>query len=49
MKIWTYLEEILPRFVMDIFRHSLPKNVPTKHYNPHGIRILKEVYEKANA
>jgi len=24
------------------------KNVLEKHYNPHGIGMLKEIYEKAN-
>ena len=33
---------------IDIFQGRAPKNVLAKNYNPHGIRMLKEIYEKAN-
>jgi hypothetical protein len=29
-----------------IFQGRAPKNVLAKHYNPHGIEMLKEIYEK---
>jgi len=37
-----------PDRYIDIFQGRAPKNVLAKHYNPHGIRMLKEIYEKAN-
>jgi hypothetical protein len=33
---------------IDVFQGRAPKNVLAKHYNPHGIRMLKEIYDKAN-
>jgi integrase len=38
----------VPDRYIDIFQGRAPKNVLAKHYNPHGIRMLKEIYEKAN-
>lgn len=31
----------------DVFKGRAPKNVLAKHYNPHGITMLKQIYEKA--
>ena len=38
----------VPDRYIDIFQGRAPKNVLAKHYNPHGIRMLKEIYEKSN-
>jgi len=38
----------VPDRYIDIFQGRAPKNVLAKHYNPHGIVMLKEIYEKAN-
>ena len=38
----------VPDRYIDIFQGRSPRNVLAKHYNPHGIRMLKEIYEKAN-
>ena len=38
----------VPDRYIDIFQGRAPKNVLAKHYNPHGIEMLKEIYEKAN-
>jgi integrase/recombinase XerD len=38
----------VPDRYIDIFQGRAPKNVLAKHYNPHGIKMLKEIYEKAN-
>jgi len=38
----------VPDRYIDIFQGRAPKNVLAKHYNPHGIGMLKEIYEKAN-
>jgi integrase len=38
----------VPDRYIDIFQGRAPKNVLAKHYNPHGIMMLKEIYEKAN-
>jgi len=37
----------VPDRYIDIFQGRAPKNVLAKHYNPHGIRMLKEIYDKA--
>jgi intergrase/recombinase len=38
----------VPDIYIDIFQGRAPKNVlANHHYNPHGIRLLKEIYEKA--
>ena len=37
----------VPDRYIDIFQGRAPKNVLAKHYNPHGITMLKEIYEKA--
>ena len=38
----------VPDRYIDIFQGRAPRNVLAKHYNPHGIRMLKEIYDKAN-
>ena len=38
----------VPDRYIDIFQGRSPKNVLAKHYNPHGIKMLKEIYDKAN-
>jgi len=35
------------RFV-DIFQGRAPRGVLAKHYTPQGIRLLREIYDKAN-
>jgi intergrase/recombinase len=37
----------VPDRYIDIFQGRAPKNVLAKHYNPHGIIMLKEIYGKA--
>jgi len=39
--------DVADRFV-DVFQGRAPKNVLAKHYTPQGIRILREIYDKAN-
>jgi len=47
-----FSQEMGKRFVpdrfIDIFQGRAPKNVLAKHYTPKGIRMLKEIYDKAN-
>ena len=47
-----FIQELGKAYVPDryinIFQGRAPKNVLAKHYNPHGIQMLKEIYEKAN-
>jgi len=38
----------VPDRYIDIFQGRAPKNVLAKHYNPHGLMMLKEIYEKVN-
>ena len=38
----------VPDRYIDIFQGRAPKNVLAKHYNPHGIEMLREIYDKAN-
>ncbi len=38
----------VPDRYIDIFQGRSPRNVLAKHYNPHGISMLKEIYEKGN-
>jgi intergrase/recombinase len=38
----------VPDRYIDIFQGRSPRNVLAKHYNPHGIAMLKEIYEKGN-
>lgn len=38
----------VPDRYIDIFQGRAPKNVLAKHYNPHGIEMLKEIYDKAD-
>jgi hypothetical protein len=51
-KRYFFTQEIGKAFVpdryKDVFQGRAPKNVLAKQYNPLGIRMLKEIYEKAN-
>lgn len=38
----------VPDRYIDIFQGKAPKYVLAKHHNPHGIGVLKAIYEKAN-
>jgi integrase len=39
---------LIPDRYIDIFQGRAPKNVLAKHYTPQGIRMLREIYDKAN-
>ena len=39
---------LIPDRFIDIFQGRAPKNVLAKHYTPQGIRLLREIYDKAN-
>ncbi|MCK4481815.1 tyrosine-type recombinase/integrase [Candidatus Bathyarchaeota archaeon] len=47
-----FSQEMGRRFVpdryIDIFQGRAPRNILAKHYNPHGIKMLKEIYEKTD-
>jgi len=38
---------VLDRYI-DIFQGRAPKNVLARHYNPHRIGMLRQIYDKAN-
>ena len=38
----------VPDRYIDVFQGRAPKNVLAKHYNPHGIRMLREIYDRAS-
>jgi len=38
----------VPDRYIDVFQGRSPKNVLAKHYNPHGIAMLKEIYKRQN-
>jgi len=38
----------VPDRYIDIFQGRAPRSVLAKHYTPQGIRMLKEIYDKAN-
>jgi intergrase/recombinase len=38
----------VPDRYIDIFQGRAPRGILAKHYNPHGIRMLREIYDKAN-
>ena len=38
----------VPDRYIDIFQGRAPRNILAKHYNPHGITMLREIYDKAN-
>ncbi len=38
----------VPDRYIDIFQGRAPRNILAKHYNPHGIKMLKQIYDKAN-
>ena len=37
----------VPDRFIDIFQGRSPRNVLAKHYTPQGIRLLREIYDKA--
>jgi integrase len=39
---------LIPDRYIDIFQGRAPKNVLAKHYTPQGIRMLREIYDKAD-
>ena len=39
---------LIPDRFIDIFQGKSPRNVLAKHYTPQGIRLLREICEKAN-
>ena len=39
---------LIPDRYIDIFQGRAPKGVLAKHYTPQGIRLLREIYDKAN-
>ena len=41
-------KQFVPDRYIDIFQGRAPKNVLAKHYTPQEIRMLKEIYEKAD-
>jgi len=38
----------VPDRYIDIFQGRAPRGILAKHYNPHGIRMLREIYDKAD-
>jgi intergrase/recombinase len=38
----------VPDRYIDIFQGRAPRSILAKHYNPQGIRMLREIYDKAN-
>jgi hypothetical protein len=47
-----FSQEMGKRFVpdryIDIFQGRAPKNILAKHYTPQGIKMLKEIYDRAD-
>ena len=41
-------KSLIPDRYIDIFQGRSPRSILAKHYTPQGIRLLKEIYEKAN-
>ncbi|MEM3525812.1 MAG: integrase [Candidatus Jordarchaeaceae archaeon] len=39
---------LIPDRYIDIFQGRAPRNILAKHYTPQGIRMLREIYYKAN-
>jgi hypothetical protein len=39
--------DVVDRFV-DVFQGRSPRNVLAKHYAPQGLRLLREIYDKAD-
>ena len=39
---------LIPDRYIDIFQGRAPKRVLAKHYTPQGVRLLREIYDKAN-
>jgi len=41
-------KKFVPDRYIDIFQGRAPRNVLAKHYTPQGIKMLKDIYDKAN-
>ena len=41
-------KSFVPDRYIDIFQGRTPKTVLAKHYNPHGVAMLNEIFGKAN-
>ena len=39
---------LIPDRYIDIFQGRAPKGVLAKHYTPQGVRLLREIYDKAD-
>ena len=39
---------LIPDRYIDIFQGRAPRNVLAKHYTPQGVRLLREIYDKAS-
>jgi intergrase/recombinase len=39
---------LIPDRYIDIFQGRAPKGILAKHYTPQGVRMLREIYDKAN-
>jgi intergrase/recombinase len=39
---------LIPDRYIDIFQGRSPKGVLAKHYTPQGVRLLREIYDKAS-
>ena len=39
---------LIPDRYIDIFQGTAPRGILAKHYTPRGIRLLREIYDKAN-
>ena len=39
---------LIPDRFIDIFQGRSPRSVLAKHYTPQGLRLLREIYDKAN-
>ena len=41
-------KDLIPDRYIDLFQGRAPKGVLAKHYTPQGVRLLKEIYDKAH-
>jgi intergrase/recombinase len=39
---------LIPDRYIDIFQGRAPRSILAKHYTPRGIRLLREIYDKAD-
>jgi intergrase/recombinase len=39
---------LIPDRFIDIFQGRSPRSILAKHYTPQGLRLLREIYDKAN-